>query len=93
MEGFLTKKQKKELLSELCLEKDRKYADRIREIISASFTDNSFKDNEVFKEMLEGMQSKVSKVSGDGAYDAQECWDFCHSRGIKGFSLQGKGQR
>ena len=30
------------------------------------------------------MESKVSKVSGDGAYDAQECWDFCHSRGIKG---------
>ena len=33
MEGFLTKKQKKELLSELRLEKNRKYADRIRVIL------------------------------------------------------------
>ena len=63
------------------------------EIISASFTDNSFKDNEVFKEMLEGMESKVSKVSGDGAYDAQECWDFCHSRGIKGIFPPRKGAK
>ena len=63
------------------------------EIISASFTDNSFKDNEVFKEMLEGMESQVSKVSGDGAYDAQECWDFCHSRGIKGIFPPRKGAK
>ena len=33
MEGFLTEKQKKELLSELHLEKNRKYADRIRIIL------------------------------------------------------------
>ena len=33
MEGFLTKKQKKELLSELRLERNRKYADRIRIIL------------------------------------------------------------
>ena len=33
MEGFLTKEQKKELLSELRLEKNRKYADRIRVIL------------------------------------------------------------
>ena len=33
MEGFLTEEQKKELLSELRLEKNRKYADRIRVIL------------------------------------------------------------
>ena len=33
MEGFLTEEQKKEFLSELRLEKNRKYADRIRVIL------------------------------------------------------------
>ena len=33
MEEFLTEEQKKELLSELRLEKNRKYADRIRVIL------------------------------------------------------------
>ena len=33
MKGFLTEEQRKELLSELCLEKNRKYADRIRVIL------------------------------------------------------------
>ena len=43
------------------------------EIISASFTDNSMKDNEIFKEMMGGLEKEVSRVSGDGAYDA---WEF-----------------
>ena len=33
MEGFLAKEQKKELLSELRFERNRKYADRIRVIL------------------------------------------------------------
>ena len=33
MKGFLTKEQRKELLSELHLERNRKYADRIRVIL------------------------------------------------------------
>ena len=63
------------------------------EIISASFTDNSVKDNEVFKDMMEGLETEVSKVSGDGAYDAKENWDFCHSRGIKGIFPPRKGAK
>ena len=43
--------------------------------------------------MLEGMESQVSKVSGDGAYDAEECWDFCHSHGIKGILPPRKGAK
>ena len=54
------------------------------EIISASLTDNSIKDNEIFEEMLEGLESEVSKVSGDGAYDAWKLWNYCDLHGIKG---------
>ena len=39
------------------------------EIISVSLTDNTCRDNEVFGEILGGLESEVSKASGDGAYD------------------------
>ena len=41
MEEFLTKKQKKELLSEFRLEKNRKYADRIRVILLLNLGESS----------------------------------------------------
>jgi len=47
------------------------------EIISASFTDNYVKDNEVFKEMPGGLEPEVSQVGGDGAYDTRELWNYC----------------
>ena len=63
------------------------------EIISASFTDNSFKDNELFTEMLGGLEEEVSKVGGDGAYDTRECWDFCRLNGIEGIFPPRKGAK
>ena len=63
------------------------------EIISASFTDHSFKDNEVFADLLEGLGSEVSTVRGDGAYDTWKCWNFCHSHGIKGNFPPRKGAK
>ena len=53
------------------------------EIISASFTDYSFKDSEIWTDMLEGLGSQVSTVSGNEAYDTWKYWDFCHSPGMK----------
>ena len=63
------------------------------EIISASFTDNSMKDNEIFKEMMGGLEKEVSRVSGDGAYDAWELWDYCDFHGIEGIFPPGKGSK
>ena len=63
------------------------------EILSASFTDNTVKDNEVFKDMLEGLEGEVSQVSGDGAYDAWELWDYCEGKGIRCVFLPGKGSK
>ena len=63
------------------------------EIISASLTDNGCRDNEVFVEIMAGLESEVSKVSGDGAYDTKECWNFCHSQGIEGIFPPRKGAK
>ena len=63
------------------------------EIISVSLTDNSFKDNELLPDMLEGSEAQVSCVSGDGAYDASNCWDFCRSSGIRGIFPPRRGAR
>ena len=61
-------------------------------VISASLTDHSIKDNEVFEEMLEGLESKVSQVSGDGAYDAWKLWNYCEFHGIKGIFEKGQNK-
>ena len=63
------------------------------EIIAASLTDNSCKDNEVFGEIMEGLETEVRKVSGDGAYDTKECWNFCHTQGIEGIFPPRKGAK
>ena len=63
------------------------------EIIAASFTDNTCRDNEVFTEMLGGLEAEVSRVGGDGAYDTKECWDFCRLNGIDGIFPPRKGAK
>ena len=85
MEGFLTKKQKKELLSELRLEKDRKYADRIRIILLLDkgepiskvaeyfyLTDNSVRNykNRYTEDGLEGLL--IDWQIGRSSYLSQE---------------------
>lgn len=67
--------------------------ERDSEILSVSLTDNSFKDNELLPGMLEGYEGQVSCVSGDGAYDASNCWDFCRSTGIHGIFPPRRGAK
>jgi hypothetical protein len=52
------------------------------EILSMSLTENSFKDNELFEDLLKGLEDKISDVSADGAYDDQKIWDFCEEKKI-----------
>ena len=85
MEGFLTKKQKKELLSELRLERNRKYADRIRIILLLDkgepvskiaeyfyLTDNSVRNykNRYTEDGLEGLF--IDYQIGRSSYLSQE---------------------
>jgi hypothetical protein len=50
------------------------------EILSMSLTENSFKDNELFEDLLKGLEDKISDVSADGAYDDQKIWTFARRK-------------
>ena len=63
------------------------------DIISVSLTECSFKDNELLPDMLNGLEGDISRVSGDGAYDARNCWDFCHNTGIEGIFPPRRGAK
>jgi hypothetical protein len=52
------------------------------EILSMSLTENYFKDNELFEDLLQGLEEEISDVSADGAYDDHKVWDFCDERDI-----------
>ena len=53
------------------------------QIKSVSLSDHSFKDNELFEDLLEGIDDKISQVSADGAYDSRSCYNICKDKGIK----------
>ncbi len=53
------------------------------EILSSVLTDNSFKDSEVFEDLLEGADSDILQTSADGAYDAKNCYDCCDQNNIQ----------
>lgn len=63
------------------------------DIISVSLTECSFKDNELLPDMLNSLEGEVSRVSGDGAYDAKNCWDFCYNKGIEGIFPPRRGAK
>lgn len=52
------------------------------EILSMSLTENSFKDNELFEDLLDGLENMISDASADGAYDDQKIWDYCDEKDI-----------
>lgn len=52
------------------------------EILSMSLTENSFKDNELFEDLLDGFEDEISDASADGAYDDQKIWSFCDEKNI-----------
>ena len=52
------------------------------QIESVVLSDNSFKDNELFEDLLDSVDDKISQVSADGAYDSRNCYDICKGKGI-----------
>lgn len=66
MEGFLTKKQKQELLLELRLEKNRKYADRIRIILLLDKGEPASKIAEYFYLTENSVRNYKSRYTEDG---------------------------
>ena len=53
------------------------------QIKAVALSDNSFKDNELFKDLLKGIEDRISQVSADGAYDSKDCYKICKDKGIK----------
>ena len=53
------------------------------QIKSVVLSDNSFKDNELFEDLLTSIDDKISQVSADGAYDSRNCYNICKGKGIK----------
>ena len=67
MEEFLTKEQKRELLSELRLEKNRKYADRIRIILLLDKGEPASKIAEYFYLTENSVRNYKNRYIKDGA--------------------------
>ncbi len=71
----------------LCLD------EKTGEILSTCLTDNSFKDSEVFEDLVDGLEDHVSRISADGAYDCKDCWEHCQSNDIETLIPPRKGAR
>ena len=54
-------------------------------------SDNSFKDNAVFEDLVTDLQGKINQISSDGAYDSQHCYHISQDQGIKLVVLPRKG--
>ncbi len=44
------------------------------QILSAAVTTNDFKDNQLFGDLLDEVEGDIANVSGDGAYDSNDCY-------------------
>ena len=53
------------------------------QIKAVVLSDNSFKDNELFEDLLTGIDNRISQISADGAYDSRDCYNICKDSGIK----------
>lgn len=53
------------------------------EILSSVLTDNSYKDSEVFEDLIEQAEEDILQASADGAYDASNCYDCCGRKNIQ----------
>jgi hypothetical protein len=63
------------------------------QILSVVLTDNSYKDNEVFEELMYDVKAEVDQATGDGAYDAKNCWHWTEENGVRGVFPPRKGAR
>jgi IS5 family transposase len=50
------------------------------EFVAVVVTTNDFKDSQLLPDLLEQVESEVSQVSADGAYDSRNCYDAIRER-------------
>ncbi len=51
------------------------------EILAAVVTTNDVADCEVLPQLLDGIDEEIEQVTGDGAYDTQDCYDAIDQQG------------
>ncbi len=54
-----------------------------REIVTAVVTTNNISDDQVFDQLLDGVEGEITQVSGDGAYDQHKCDQKASQLGAK----------
>ena len=63
------------------------------QIISAALSTNSFKDNQLFDDLIDEIPGHIDQVSADGAYDSKGCYDKARKRGFKAVIPPRKGAK
>lgn len=63
------------------------------QILSVVLTDNSYKDNEVFEELMADVGGEITQATGDGAYDAKNCWAWAEETQVDGVFPPRKGAK
>lgn len=63
------------------------------QILSVVLTDNSYKDNEVFEELMSDIEGEIAQATGDGAYDAKNCWTWTEENHVDGVFPPRKGAK
>jgi hypothetical protein len=53
------------------------------QIISAALTSNSFKDNQLFGDLVDEIPGEIEQVSADGAYDSKDCYKKAKERNFR----------
>lgn len=51
------------------------------EILSAVVTTNDIHDGAILRDLVEGAETDIEKVAGDGAYDQMDCYDVIEQQG------------
>lgn len=54
------------------------------QILSVVFSENSFKDSEVFVDLVEQIDANIEQTTGDGAYDDKTCYGWAETNGVNG---------
>ncbi len=64
-----------------------------QQIVVASISDKNFGDSQALPGLLDAIDGEIAEVIGDGAYDAQDCYEAIHRRGAKPTIPPRKGAR
>ena len=52
------------------------------QIVAVVLSDNSFKDNQLYEDLIDSADEDIEKVSADGAYDSENCYKKSIKEGI-----------